>query len=225
MVESQVGGSDLQSRVDTNLLVTINIIDTGNAPHSDVSFNPWYEKQFAIIDDCGHWRVWDMQGRKYNRPNEIAHGFVVQPEGKSNIKMTQIVDGWAKILWATDTNALIACTRKSLSSWNLKSGNVRRVSRELDLEKNTNWILDVRRSSSSRNHILVLTSSQIFCLEVEAAKDYAGRGHAPTLKVVLSWRHSRDHEDTSLTIECFESGNGTYWFRSFFGIMANRYPY
>lgn len=52
------------SRLDANPIVEVSVSRTGGFSHADVTFNPWYQRQFAIVDIRGKWSVWEITGRQ-----------------------------------------------------------------------------------------------------------------------------------------------------------------
>ncbi|EAW22981.1 uncharacterized protein NFIA_016770 [Aspergillus fischeri NRRL 181] len=127
------------SRLDANPLIEISHSQTGGYGHADVTFNPWYQKQLAIVDERGNWSVWEMVGRHR---------------------------------------------------------------RELELKRKSEWILDVKRSACNVSQVFILTTSRIFWLDVSSvlAADSQNDASRPSLLPILSWRHFRDSEDTTLRL-------------------------
>ena len=50
------------SRIDSNVACTITTQETYGRAHVDVAFNPWYTRQFAILDEAGYWKTWNIEG-------------------------------------------------------------------------------------------------------------------------------------------------------------------
>jgi RNA polymerase I-specific transcription initiation factor RRN6 len=206
------------SRLDPNPLLNIPISLTGGYAHADVAFNPWYQYQFAVIDDHGNWSVWEIQG-KYQREHKSKWradmsftGCLSQPSEASKEKVSDQGhhDGWAAINWVGDINRLLVCDRRSIVLYRINCDPMKQYRINLDLETSSEWILDVKRSPSNQSHVFVLTSSKIFWLNVvsdDAIFDHH-EDEVVNVSVLLSWRHFRGQEDTSLQISLINGKNG-----------------
>ena len=188
---------------------------TGGAPPSDVAFNPWYNRQCAIIDQRGQWSIWDLEGQK--REGSLCDakarqsGSVLDASSSENPDAnTTGEDGWASVCWAGNVSTLVACNRRHLAVFDLKSDPPARLKvPPLDLAQTPNWILDIRRSPINNSHFFVVTSSQVFKLEI--CGNDLGVGPAnwkAGAQILLSWRHFRDGDDISLRLEVMGSRDG-----------------
>ncbi|KAK4983411.1 hypothetical protein LTR66_008834, partial [Elasticomyces elasticus] len=198
------------SRIDPNMCSTLPITSTGNAPHADVSFNPWYQKQFGIVDREGTWSIWHLErnreskgqtrrGRGY-RISEVCRAAVSgEVDDHSKTKEQVVDDGWARIVWAGDVHTVAVCSRRELAVYDICSKPVRLQSPNLGIQGTAHWILDVRKSPVNQNHLLILTSTHVSWLSISRLGD-SGRDGCDShgAKVVLSWRHYRDTEDISI---------------------------
>ena len=73
-----VSGAALQnqasSRLDPTEICSISTRQTGGSSHVDVAFNPRAHgnpAQFAIVDECGYWSIWEVPGKV----TVIGHAF------------------------------------------------------------------------------------------------------------------------------------------------------
>jgi RNA polymerase I-specific transcription initiation factor RRN6 len=68
---------------------------------------------------------------------------------------------------------------------------------ELGMTRQSEWILDVQRSTQNVPHFYVLTTSRLlwFDLTTATSNEYGSR---TALRPRLTWRHFRDPEDTTL---------------------------
>ncbi|KAI3066184.1 hypothetical protein CBS147343_7327 [Aspergillus niger] len=200
----------LKSRLDANPLVEISIEQTGGFAHADVTFNPWYQKQLAIVDERGNWSVWELSGR--HRRNKGNWAAVSVNSGSlpwldlgdgQDIDDHPRHDGWAAIEWVGDVNSFIVSDRRCPMLYRMESGEVYPYTIELGLKRRSEWILDIKRSSANVSHVFILTTTRIFwldltsCPEPSSATDNDSR---PPLLPRLSWRHFRDPEDTTLRL-------------------------
>ncbi|KAI9785760.1 MAG: hypothetical protein M1839_008777 [Geoglossum umbratile] len=200
------------SRINPNHLFTISMSRTGGVSHSDVAFNPWYNRQCAVIDQNGQWSVWDLEGQKKKRNLSDAKarqsGSVLDNSfgGNANGNTTG-EDGWAAVCWAGDVSTLVVCNRRHLAVFDLKSDPPTRLKvPQLDLERTPNWILSMRRSPINNSHLFVVTTSQVFKLEICGNNPDIRPGNWKAgARILLSWRHFRDGDDTSLRLEVLGS--------------------
>ena len=194
------------SRLEANPLVEISIVQTGGFAHADVTFNPWYQKQLAIVDQRGNWSLWEITGRhRQNRSNWTAacvrSGSLpsVDPEvGHDLIDHTRH-DGWAVIEWVGDFNTFIVSDRRCPMLYRVEDGQTCTYPIELGLKRKSEWILDVKRSTSNVSHVFILTTSRIHWLEVPGSSPAKGEERS-SLYPVLSWQHYRDPEDITLKL-------------------------
>lgn len=217
--EESVHNIQPNSHLDANPLVNIPISSTGGHSHADVMINPWYQRQVAIVDERGNWSVWEIQGRhqqknKSNwRADKTSFGHLPLPdtEDKESTSSPEHYDGWASITWVGETSNLLVCDRRNAVLYSITSDPIKFFKVDLDLERNSEWVLDVKNSPSSESHVLVLTSSKIFWLNVvshEVLQD--GGDERLEVSVLLSWRHFRGLEDTTLRLSLFKVGDGEF---------------
>ncbi|KAI9811458.1 MAG: hypothetical protein M1827_005441 [Pycnora praestabilis] len=196
------------SRLDPNPIVTLSLRLTGDAPHADVCFNPWYEKQFAVVDQKGNWSVWDVEGQKSKRSTlrtkagksgHISQDFDFET-GESLEE--EAGDGWGRICWAGDVNTLVVCNRRHMAVFDLKATLVQSHAPDLGLRMTSDWILDVSVNLHNQAHVFVLTSARLFWLEITSSgEDIDEKDVTRRAKTLLSWRHFRDREDVSLRLQ------------------------
>ncbi|GKZ31137.1 hypothetical protein AbraIFM66950_011278 [Aspergillus brasiliensis] len=199
----------LKSRLDANPLVEISIEQTGGFAHADVTFNPWYQKQLAIVDERGSWSVWELSGRhRRNKGNWAAVSvnsgslpWLDLGDGRE-IDDHPRHDGWAVIEWVGDVNSFVVSDRRCPMLYRMESGEVYPYTIELGLKRRSEWILDIKRSTANVSHLFVLTTTRIFWIDLTSypesnATDNDAR---PPLLPRSSWRHFRDPEDTTLRL-------------------------
>ncbi|KAK2760955.1 hypothetical protein FQN54_002197 [Arachnomyces sp. PD_36] len=203
------------SRLEANPLVNIPISLTGNYPHADVKINPWYQRQTAIVDEQGNWSVWEVHGRhgqknKYNwRADRTHFGHLPRPdsEGQEISSEHEHFDGWALITWVGEAGNLLVCDRRNAVLYSIGSDSIKLCRVDLDLERNSEWILHLEKSPSNESHIFVLTSSKIFWLDMASQESLHREGDDRIeVTVLMSWRHFRGLEDTSLRFTLLKSG-------------------
>ncbi|KAL1967509.1 hypothetical protein VTN77DRAFT_3024 [Rasamsonia byssochlamydoides] len=211
------------SRLDPNPVVEIPTSKTGGFAHVDVTFNPWYQKQFAVIDERGKWSIWNISGRQKRLGSEFAEcvqsGSIPWPEHDENedIGNKPQYDGWGAIEWVGSVNKLIVCTRRCMVLYVMESGTLLTYPVELGLRRKSEWILDIKRSTSQMSRLFILTTSRLFCLDVDSSLVSDGDGYTKSSLVPqLSWQHFRDPEDITLRLASLSVGE------DFFLILYSR---
>ncbi|KAJ4351778.1 uncharacterized protein N0V89_007121 [Didymosphaeria variabile] len=186
--------------------------DTGSIPHADVSFNPHYQRQFAIIDQKSSWSVWDIEGTRRNYlVRHVASGNMSIEENRNEEQAGALgywkEDGWARIIWVGDANTVLICSRKRIELINLKPHTRSlRMPQVIDWHstKSTpnSWILDVKRHPLlDEKHFFVLTSARLFLFSLPCLSDGPRANHGNTdADIILSWTHFRGTEDMTLQL-------------------------
>jgi RNA polymerase I-specific transcription initiation factor RRN6 len=188
-----------------------------------VSFNPWYVRQFAIIDQQGHWSVWDIEGQKRKRatfeakPSRSGH---IQDDllPDQSLKSYNSADGWGRVMWAGGFSTLVLCNRQNLAIFDLKSKAKRLLSPQIVHSKSPDWILDIKRSTFDHQFVFVLTTSRVFWLQITEAGEYKDEeyGYAGA-RVLLSCQHFKN-QDEAAKLELFGENSGI---TAIFSILLN----
>lgn len=202
------------SRLNPNPILSLSNERTGARPHANVSFNPWYIRQFAVMDQQGYWSVWDIEGQKRKRttfeakPGRSGH---IQDDSSpgQGLKSHDNADGWGRVLWAGDVSTLILCDRRHLAVFDLKAAPKRLHSPEILHSKSIDWILDMRRCPVNLNQIFILTTKQVFWLQItEAGENQDGQFGYAGAKILLSCQHFRNYEDETAKLEVLGEDEG-----------------
>jgi RNA polymerase I-specific transcription initiation factor RRN6 len=212
-VQQDLGATYAPSRLRPNHLLTLKTDQTGGRPHVDVSFNPWYVRQFAIVDEQGHWSIWNIEGQNRKRKTIKAipgrSGQVHSDSLDLGSNVTSVADGWCRVLWAGSVSTLLGFERRSFSIFDLKGPPKRLSCPAVINPRSTDWILDVKRSANRLDEIFILTTTEIYWMQIyplgEDSVDTIDHNGA---KILLSCRHFRDGEDNSLKIEVLLEDDG-----------------
>ena len=173
------------SSIQPNLLYTVDIAATGNVPHSDVAFNPWFSQQVGIIDQAGSWTVMEFQSRNLLR---IARSW------NGSVKSTAPSDGWARIAWISNLDTIVVCTRQSLVLFQISGQKAMRLHTiSPEIANGAQWILDFAVLPGYPDHCVLLTSTQLLLYQVSCMKVGQIKVHT---KCTLE--HFKNPEDTSL---------------------------
>jgi len=101
-------------------LLTIRNEDMYGNTHAHVEFNPWFEKQFAVLDEKGGWKIWDTEGRQRKGTNdhivkEYANGRMPTDDGSEDV-----IGGWGRLCWGGDLNTILVAGRKRAGVFDLR---------------------------------------------------------------------------------------------------------
>lgn len=200
------------SRLSANPVAILTAERTHSVRHVDVSFNPYYARQFAVVDDQGSWSIWNIEGRSRNRTTlelvpgttgRIYDGYTQDPNVRDGLDNE---DGWHRILWATNVCTLVLCNRRHIAIFDIQSTPKRLQGEQVLSVLSTDWIFDVKRSAVNLSHLFVLTSSRIFWLEIMAAG--LDEDSDVGAKVLLSYRHFRDPNDETMKLTILKDDDG-----------------
>lgn len=179
----------------------LDLEQTGGAPHANIAFNPDYQFQFGIIDQSYRWSLWQIERRAKKEEYSVTR--MVAGDVQAEDDKTDDGDGWARILWAGDSNTLIVCNRRHLNVISLKGEACEYLEAPPIIPKHsTDWILDIKRHPQHKTRFFVLTSTRLFLIAVttaDAAIDTTA-GHAGAI-VAFSRRHYRGDEDITLRMD------------------------
>jgi RNA polymerase I-specific transcription initiation factor RRN6 len=202
---------DQLAHIDPNLVTEIDISQTGGHAHADVTFNPWYQKQFAIIDERGNWSIWLLpklvQNREGITPERQHSGSlpsfdVTQDEDQDNTDQMPH-DGWGKIEWVGDISTFIACGRRTAMLYVAEGATPVSYGIHLNWQSSTEWILDVKPFLQKPSHVFILTTLRILCFDISS------REHESSFVLPqFSWQHDRDAEDLTLRFTSLSVGQG-----------------
>lgn len=190
------------SRLDANPVVEVLSASTGGFPHASVAFNPWYPKQMAIVDTRGNWSLWEIKSRhKGRKGNGIAipghRGSLpsVEKDGACRVRH----DGWGSVQWIADFATILVADRRCVMVFRMEGDVVRCRPVELKLGRQSEWILEVRRSTQNTDQFFVLTTTRLLLFDMSTASEDDEGSRLP-LQHSLAWRHFRDGEDTTLQL-------------------------
>lgn len=210
------GQDDLAaSRFDPNHLFTLSAEQLKQSPPADVSFNPWQQRQVGVVNQRGFWSIWQFQRRNSN-PNAIK---VREPEliqsdqmpktfAKGDDSGDDFEDGWHSMMWITNVNTVMICSRNALVVYDVPSKQLSKETSKLGISETGGWILDICRHPVFEDHVFVTTTSEIHWLSVlENPRTNDNQAKKGRIKVQLSWAHFRDPKDTSLRTTVIRGGD------------------
>jgi RNA polymerase I-specific transcription initiation factor RRN6 len=214
------------SHIDPCLVAEIDVSQTGGFTHVDVTFNPWYLKQFAVVDERGHWSIWQLQDivRLGNGvAPELLHSGLLPCDAVDGDESESLTDGvkydtWGRLEWVRDVNTFIVCGRRNAMLYVMEGTTTTSCGIELNWQTSTEWILDVKTCSSRTSLVFVLTTARILCFDFKLADQ-----EAPPIRPQFAWLHNRDADDLTLRLTSLTIGKGmnTYRVLSTYVAFAN----
>lgn len=202
------GTSLLESCIDANKLLSVVCDSEPQGVFAHVSFNPWYKRQFAVIDSNGDWTIYEIKGKANSSKGYKA----LQIERKRLSNLGRRDDHppldsedakWAKIFWIKDVNIIVACNRLGLTIFDMKQRVVSTHDLKLRLGAN-DVILDVQQCSEINDLAIILTSSVISIVRIDRVVQPLKTSDPDRAEVhaemLHTWKHDRDYCDKSLQI-------------------------
>ncbi len=215
------GKPSTRSILEPNQIAQLTGERTTSRTYVDVSFNPWYVRQFAVIDDRGCWSLWDIE-RVHDRPSyfllpgkigNIYDGQSAETLDTKTASGNEQADGWHKILWTCNLSTIVVCNRRSIAVFDTKGLPERLQSPSLLPAKSSEWILDVVRSTKNLDHLFVLTTSRIYWIEVAAAREaMVDVDRFEGVRIILSYQHFRSADDESMRLTTITDEHCEYSF-------------
>lgn len=203
------------SRLDANPVLSLPIEKTGGVTHADIDINPWYHHQIAIVDQHGAWSLWVIERQDPKRGTyniNVWKAGHMYDDDESEEPHQNDGDGWGAICFAGNPSTLVICNRRNMAVFDVSGKPVRLGAPDIGLSRPSNWILDLRRSSLNRNHLFILTSSQIIWLHVSGAGEDSSIDTVHTgATVLMSWNHFRNDDDIGLRLQVQEHNAGTVY--------------
>lgn len=202
------------SRLDANPVVEISISETGGFSHADVAFNPWYQRQFGIVDVKGNWHVWEITGRQRLKKATwsvmpVRQGSLPLLNHKPKLRRPQL-DGWACIEWIGDVGTILVANRHNIMIYPIVDAQIPPRTVEVGMSKQSEWVLAVQRNPRNPSQFFVLTTTRI--LWFDAGVLPGEEQTSPSLYPRLSWKHFRDPEDTTLRFSDLVVYQGMQWY-------------
>ncbi|KAJ5761895.1 uncharacterized protein N7511_005277 [Penicillium nucicola] len=163
------------SRLDANPILEISIAETGGFSHADVAFNPWYQKQFGIVDVKGNWYVWEITGRQRSKKATwsavpVRNNKLPSVDHKPKSRRPQL-DGWACIEWISDVGTILVANRHHILIYPIVDTQIQPRTVELGMSKQSEWILAVQRNQRNPSQFFVLTTARILWFDAAVLTD------------------------------------------------------
>jgi len=181
------------NRLHLKPLFEVSTTDNDGVPYADVSFNPWFPRQFAIVDQAARWRIWEFRSRESSDAS-CVHASANDEE--TAIK-SDLNDGWARLTWVCSPSIVLVATRRALRLHDITTTPSKLQDVDVGISGTSGWILDVLGIPSSPNRALVLTTTHVHVISVE---DRNGEVRA---RSTMRIRHFKSSEDITLRLALF----------------------
>ncbi|KAM3419230.1 hypothetical protein BST61_g5170 [Cercospora zeina] len=152
---------EASSDIQPNLMHEVRIESTGNVAHADVSFNPWFSQQLAIVDQAGSWTVMEFQSRKLSGIARTWSGTVA---------ISSCSDGWARIAWLFNLETIAVCTRDTVTLFSIAGQNSAGLQTiKPDIANGAPWILDFAIPPGHMDTFALLTTNNLLLYKVRSS--------------------------------------------------------
>ncbi|KAL4946194.1 hypothetical protein BDV06DRAFT_235064 [Aspergillus oleicola] len=204
------------SRMDPNFLMEISTSHTGGFAHADAKFNPWNQYQLALVDQGGHWGIWELRNQpKRKKDNWIAavvrSGILPSVDvEKAQTGTDGRYDGWLAIEWVGNESCIVVCDRRCSTLYRMEGDRAYTYEMKLAFRRDSEWILGIKRSARNSSHIFILTTFRLILFDITLGSIPVYEGTGPSLYPRLSWRHFRDPDDTTLQLSSITANEDFY---------------
>ena len=161
--------------------------------HADAAFNPWFPRQFAMVDQHGKWRVWEFRSRQSSDATCICSS---SPDEENPAK-TNLDDGWARLLWVCNPNTIVVAKRRSVVLYDVNLGADKLQDVDVKVSDVSSWVVDIATAPTDPTHLLVLTTTHLYLFHV------GERDGEVRAKFLMRIRHFRSPEDVTLRLTLF----------------------
>ena len=185
------------NRLDPRCLSEVLIDPSSGTSHVDVAFNPWFSRQFAIVDQSGSWSVHEFATKASTRAECIHyHAWSATSTGQSS-------DGWARILWVSGPSTIVVADRCRVTLFDISSGPVKLQDIDVGLIDFAGWVLDLVVLPSRPDCLYILTTTHVLLVTFEenGNKDVE-------VRIAMRIRHFRSAEDISGRLHLFKDDAG-----------------
>jgi len=162
-------------------------------PHADAAFNPWFPRQFAMVDQHAQWRVWEFRSRESSEATCICSS----SSDKEDSARTHLDDGWARLLWVCNPSTVVVAKRRSLTLYDINSGAAKLQDVDVKVSDVSSWVVDIATAPMDPTHLLVLTTTHLYLFHVDE------RDGDVRAKLSMRIRHFRSPEDITLRLTLF----------------------
>ena len=192
-VPKEFQGQYTPSRIDANWACTIDTKAIRGKAHVDVAFNPWYSRQFAILDEAGYWKSWNIEGVHLGPKKAVddKSGYIYEDEGLHDAAPKPEDAGWGRLIWVSDVSTIAICNLRCLSMFAIGRDRMRLKTPQVIPKGSKGRILDMKRSPVWLDKFFILTDTRLFLLDTMAAG----------CQIIISTPHYREAHGANLKLE------------------------
>lgn len=184
------------SRILLEEVVHFPIEAVNNIEFVDLAFNPWFPSTLAAVSEYGQFYLWTLLPfRQTFDQNETVTG------ESTDLDLEDDDNGWHKILW-TSNSSFIICNRRRVKAFRRRGKDAICMNQDVLASDPNHIITDLRRSPIEDIGLFITTTSHIMYLR--SSRDMRNSEADLSYTTVFSWRHNRDHHDTSLKLSFAE---------------------
>lgn len=187
------------NRLHLKLLFEVSTADNGGVPYADVAFNPWFPRQFAIVDQSARWRIWEFRSRESSDAS-CVHTSAIDKE--SDVAKSGVNDGWARLTWIYSPSVVLVATRRSVTLHDITATPSKLQDIDVNVSGISGWVLDVANVPSAPARALVLTTTHVHVISVEE------RNGEVQARSTMRIRHFKSSEDITLRLTLFRDEEG-----------------
>ncbi|KAK5168281.1 uncharacterized protein LTR77_006850 [Saxophila tyrrhenica] len=192
-----------ESRLETHSVYEFTYPETGETPHADVAFDPWFTRRIAFVDRTNLWSVWQLPGEKGAGPKRVCQGSLHNDASHDNAQAVD--DGWARIAWVFDTTLIAVCNRCQLKIFEVSEGFFfETFNYDVALESGSGWILDMAALEQTPRILCILTTEHLVVYSINRRP-----GSNLVVHRSIAIRHYRNPEDITLCLRLVETKQDT----------------
>ncbi|KAM0702468.1 hypothetical protein Q7P35_009896 [Cladosporium inversicolor] len=181
------------NRLHLKPLFEVTTTDNGGVPYADVAFNPWFPRQFALVDQAARWRIWEFRSRESSDAS-CVYASAIDEESAA---MSDLNDGWARLTWICSPSIVLVATRRAVALHDITATPSKIEDVDVGISETSGWVLDILDIPSSSNRILVLTTTHVHVISVE------DRNNEVRARSIMRIRHFKSSEDMTLRLALF----------------------
>lgn len=195
----------------------------GKNEHAHVAFNPYYARNFAVMNMKGDWKAWDIQGSyvPYKRGSGITVVLSASGSLRDGDDDEDKGDGWGKVCWGTESTSILACDRHRAALFDIRvschfndtsvyaravliclqqQSPAAKTGIKFPIDRDRSWILDFQKPpmETSKYDAFMLTSSDLVWVDLRYPR-----------KPLMAIPHRRHRGDVSLHLEILDVNSGT----------------
>lgn len=209
-----------RGRLELSHIATISVREH---MHSvvDMTFNPFYQQQLAVIDKKGVWKVLEIQrsifgatGQRMHSVSRLHHSLPVQVIAAGQAAVPHGIDSgpvWqsSRVTWIRSATQLVVASVASVQLYYLPNNGPPETSYNLGTAKNACYVLDMQKRADNEEDLFVLTTDSVVWLRYTLVKvGKPGEPDLVTFSILFSWQHHLMTEATLFSSALWNRSDG-----------------